>query len=74
MRLVVLDVWIECNNLVATLWLKRPDGAVVTFDAQRPIKLWEILVDEEALIGLYSLEITMFYGGVFYEEIRLDIG
>ena len=68
MRLAVVDVWIEYSSLVATLWFKQDDGGVVMFDVQRPIKIWEKLLDEEALTGLYSLELAMFYGGVFYEE------
>ena len=62
MQLIVIDVWIEYNILVANLWFKRDDGEVVMFDVQRPIKIWENLLDEEALVGLYSLELTMFYG------------
>ena len=38
------------------------------FQQERPIKIWEKLLDKEALTGLYSLELTMICGGVFYEE------
>lgn len=69
MNLTTVDVWIERNTLVATLWFKGKSGEVVAFDVQRPIKIWERLLDEEALTGLYSLELTVIYGGVFYEEV-----
>ena len=67
MKLTAIDVWIERNTLVAGIYFKEGDQ-VVMFQQERPIKLWERLVDEESLTGLYSLELTMFYGGVFYEE------
>ena len=68
MTLTAIDVWIEYNTLVAEVYFREGDQ-VVTFQQERPIKLWERLVDEEALTGLYSFELTMFYGGVFYEEV-----
>ena len=68
MRLAAVDVWIEYSSLVATLWFKQDEGEVVMFDVQRPIKIWEKLLDDEALTGLYLFELAMFYGGVFYEE------
>ncbi len=67
MKLVVVDAWVEYSNLVATIWFKGESGEVATFDVQRPIKIWEKLLDEEALTGLYLFELTMIYGGVFYE-------
>lgn len=62
MKLVVVDAWIENNTLVATLWFKGKSGEVVAFDVQRPIKIWEKLLDEDALIGLYSLELVAKHG------------
>lgn len=62
MSLIAIDVWIEHNTLVATIWFKGESGEVATFDVQRPIKLWEKLLDEEALTGLYLFELTMIYG------------
>lgn len=73
MTLAIIDVWIEKNTLVAEIYFREGDQ-VVMFQQERPIKLWERLVDEEALTGLYLFELTMFYGGVFYEEIRFDFG
>ena len=67
MSLIAIDVWIERNTLVATVWIKGESGEMVMFQQERPIKIWEKLLDEEALTGLYLFEITMFYGGVFYE-------
>ena len=64
MRLAAVDVWIEYSSLVATLWFKQDDGEVVMFDVQRPIKIWEKLLDDEALTWLYLFELAMFYGGV----------
>ena len=64
MQLTVIDVWIEYNILVANLWFKQDDGGVVMFDVQRPIKIWEKMLDDEALTGLYLFELAMFYGGV----------
>ena len=65
MQLTVIDVWIEYNILVANLWFKQDDGEVVMFDVQRPIKIWEKLLDEESLTGLYLFELAMFYGECF---------
>jgi len=67
MKMVVVDVWVEYSNLVATIWFKDESGEVVMFQQERPIKILERLVDDEALTGLYSLELAMIYDGVFYE-------
>lgn len=67
MPLTVIDVWIENNTLVAAIWIKGESGEVAMFQQERHIKMWEKLLDEEALTGLYSLELAMFYGEVFYE-------
>jgi len=67
MKLLIVDVWIEHSTLMATIWVKGESGEVAAFDVQRPIKILERLVDKEALTGLYSLELTMTYGEVFYE-------
>jgi len=67
MKMVVVDVWVEYSNLVATIWFKDESGEVVMFQQERPIKILERLVDKEALTGLYSLELAMIYDGVFYE-------
>jgi hypothetical protein len=67
MKLVVVDAWVEYSNLVAAIWIKGESGETVMFQHERPIKLWERLLDEEALTGLYLFELAMFYGGVFYE-------
>lgn len=64
MNLVVVDVWVEYSSLVATLWFKRDGGEVVVFDVQRHIKMWEKLLDEEALTGLYLFELVAKHGGV----------
>jgi len=67
MKMVVVDVWVEYSNLVATIWFKDESGEVAAFDVQRPIKILERLLDDEALTGLYLFELTMIYGGAFYE-------
>ncbi len=73
MTLTAIDVWIEHNTLVAEICFK--DGnQVVMFQHERPIKIWEKLLDEEAVTRLYLFELAMFYGGVFCEEIRFDLG
>jgi len=64
MKLLIVDVWIEHNTLVAEIYFRDGDQ-VVMFQQERHIKIWENLLDEEALTGLYSLELTMIYGGVF---------
>lgn len=64
----MVDTWVEHHTLVAEIWIKGESGEVATFDVQRPIKLWERLLDDEVLTGLYLFELTMFYGEVFYEE------
>jgi len=64
MTLTAVDVWIESNTLMATIWIKGESGEVATFDVQRPIKLWERLVDGEALTGLYLFELVSKHGGV----------
>lgn len=69
MKLVVVDVWVEYSNLVATIWFKGESGEVTAFDVQRPIKILERLLDEEAMIGLYLFELTVIYEGVFYEQV-----
>jgi len=66
MSLIAIDVWIEHNTLVAEIYF-REGGQVVMFQQERPIKIWEKLLDDEALTGLYSLELAMIYGEVFYE-------
>jgi len=66
MSLIAIDVWIEHNTLVAEIYF-REGGQVVMFQQERPIKIWERLVDDETLTGLYLLELAMIYGGVFYE-------
>lgn len=70
----MVDTWVEHHTLVAAIWSKGESGEVATFDVQRPIKICEKLLDEETLTGLYLFELAMFYGGVFYEEIRFDLG
>jgi len=67
MKMVVVDVWVEYSNLVATIWFKDESGEVVMFQHERHIKILERLVDKEALTGLYSLELAMIYDGAFYE-------
>jgi len=67
MKMVVVDVWVEYSNLVATIWFKDESGEVAMFQHERPIKIWERLVDKEALTGLYLLELAMIYDGAFYE-------
>ena len=69
MKLAAIDVWIENHTLVAAIWIKGESGEVVMFQQERPIKIWEKLLDDEALTGLYLFELAMFYGGVFYEEV-----
>ena len=69
MTLTAIDVWIEHNTLVAAIWIKGGSGEMVMFQQERPVKIWEKLLDEEALTGLYLFELAMFYGGVFYEEV-----
>lgn len=66
MSLIAIDVWIEHNTLVAEIYFREGDQ-VVMFQQERPVKIWERLVDEEALTGLYLFELTVIYGGVFYE-------
>jgi len=66
MSLIAIDVWIEHNTLVAEIYFREGDQ-VVMFQQERPIKIWERLVDDETLTGLYLLELAMIYGGVFYE-------
>ena len=73
MSLTTINVWIERNTLVAEICFKDSSG-VVMFQHERHIKIWEKLLDEDALTGLYLFELTMIYGGVFYEEIRFDFG
>jgi len=65
MKLLIVDVWIEGNTLMATIWVKGESGEVAMFQQERPIKILERLVDNEALTGLYLLELAMIYGGVF---------
>jgi len=67
MTLTAVDVWIEGNTLMATIWFKREGDQVAMFQQERPIKIWEKMLDDEALTGLYLLELAMIYGGVFYE-------
>lgn len=67
MNLTAINVWVERNTLVAAIWIKGESGEMVTFQQEHPIKIWEKLLDKEALTGLYSLELTMICGGVFYE-------
>ena len=67
MRLAVVDTWVEHHTLVAAIWIKGESGEMVTFQQERPIKMWERLLDEESLTGLYLFELAMFYGEVFYE-------
>jgi len=64
MKLLIVDVWIEGNTLMAEIYFREGDQ-VVMFQQERPIKLWEKLLDKEALTGLYLLELAMIYGGVF---------
>jgi len=66
MTLTAVDVWIESNTLVAEIYFREGDQ-VAMFQHERPIKIWERLVDEESLTGLYLLELAMIYGGLFYE-------
>jgi len=65
MTLTAVDVWIESNTLMATIWFKGESGEVVMFQQERPIKIWEKMLDDEALTGLYLLELTTIYGEVF---------
>ena len=62
MNLTVIDVWIENKTLVAAIWIKGESGETVMFQQERHIKIWENLLDEEALTGLYLFELAMFYG------------
>jgi len=64
MSLIAIDVWIESNTLMAEIYF-REGGQVAMFQQERPIKIWEKLLDEEAVTGLYLFELTMIYGGVF---------
>jgi len=66
MKMVVVDVWIEHNTLMAEIYF-RDGGEVAMFQQERHIKILERLVDKEALTGLYLLELAMIYGEVFYE-------
>jgi len=66
MKLLIVDVWIEGNTLVAEIYSREGDQ-VVMFQQERHIKILERLVDKEALTGLYLLELAMIYGEVFYE-------
>lgn len=66
MSLIAIDVWIESNTLVAEIYFREGDQ-VAMFQQERPIKLWERLVDKEAVTALYLFELTVIYGGVFYE-------
>jgi len=67
MKLLIVDVWIEGNTLMATIWVKGESGEVAMFQQERHIKILERLVDKEALTGLYLLELAMTYGEAFYE-------
>ena len=55
MKLLIVDVWIESNALVATIWVKRDDGEVAMFQQERPIKLLEKLLDNEAVTAYTCL-------------------
>jgi len=66
MKLLIVDVWIEGNTLMAEIYFRDGDQ-VVMFQQERHIKILERLVDKEALTGLYLLELAMIYGEVFYE-------
>jgi len=66
MSLIAIDVWIEHNTLMAEIYF-REGGQVVMFQQERPIKILERFVDDEALTGLYLFELAMIYGEVFYE-------